>query len=743
LEGDGGGSSSAGAPPLPTAATNFATSSRHDPHSSETLQSLRVPHHSNPNLTTTTTTAAAAAASANEEDQAWSEMPPLTPAVQFYSHTPQTSNVQHRNYTNTSSTVYSSIYRGNQQQPQHRQQQQQHQYSKQSNPQYPDRPKSSGTPPQYPQHPPIQQHPSITSTSQSSSASSLSSMAAALIAGSGPGGILYNTSNNMHYQPSSSSQQQHQQQQQQFHHNIQRVASQTSTGSTPPTESPISPAAMIGLGYENLLLPPPGGPIAATSMPLPNVASNHAFPNNTNPFFSQQLQQQQTNPILPATVASLHNNPHSGLTPQQQQQHQQQFLYAAAAAHAAATAQRPVESEEKRAKRLERNRESARKSRRRKKERLATLGAQVQKLQNQIATERHRHIHAMVPALSACRTQELAALLLNNSSNSNDDEAAQQDLLARIIRGSGPSSQIMRSVLDFQYTTLKQMTLPSYQKLLLWFTLRDDSYFLAGKEQYAAQQELLTAGALGGGTAAAAGAGEATATGQKPATKVSSKQIGDEMLNGPGGSKAKMPGGSKGKNKRQDAAAESNNDDGSKNPTANAYDAARCWPLFCFEHKFSVEQEERFLATHRQIVAAEAEAAANQQQQPPPLAERRSQMAAAVHTTESLGKAVGSLGHVVAQREEKAYLGILHPQQVSRYQAWLETNRHRVRASAAGRGDSSMDGAATTAAARAVVNSDNNNTSNHEVTLQDICRRLNQVLQISSQSNSSSVDMNC
>lgn len=497
---------------------------------------------------------------------------------------------------------------------------------------------------------------------------------------------------------------------------------------------------MIGLGYENLLLPPPGGPIAATTMP----PSNHEF-SNTNSMSQQQQQhlfsrqQQQTNPILPTSVASLHN-PHSGLT-LQQHQHQQQFLYAAAAAHAAATSQRPVESEEKRAKRLERNRESARKSRRRKKERLAKLGGQVKQLQSQIATERQRHIHDMVPALSACRTRELAALLNSNNDNNNSstDETAQQDLLARIVRGSGPSSQIMRSVLDFQYTTLKQMTLPSYQKLLLWFTLRDESYFLAGKEQYAAKQEQLAA--LEGGTGF--GPGETTATtapGQaKPATKVSSKLIGDEMLNGPGGSKAKIPGSNKGKNKRQES-AENNNDDGSKNPTAKAYDAARCWPLFCFELKFSVEQEERFLATHRQIVAGEAMLATDQQQ--PPLAKRRSQMAAAVHTTESLGKAVGSLGHVVAQREEKAYLGILRPCQVARYQAWLETNRDRVRACAGsgdGAGDSSMVGANTTTRTSAAVNS----SSNHEVTLQDICRRLNEVLQISAQTNSSSVDMNC
>ena len=422
------------------------------------------------------------------------------------------------------------------------------------------------------------------------------------------------------------------------------------------------------------------------SHPLPNI-----------------LPQPHANPMLPNVAAAslLAPQPASGLTPQQL--HQQQLLYATAAAHAAAAANRPVESQEKRAQRLERNRESARKSRRRKKERLAALGATVQKLQNTIAIERSRHIDAMVPALLASRTQELAKLL---DKSLMTDEVAQKDVLARIIRSSGSSSPIMRAVLDFQYTTLKQMTLPSYQKMLLWFTLRDESYFLAGKEQYAAQQEQQMA-ANSGGIAAAASSGATSQS--KPWTKISSKQIGDEMLNGPGGSKAKIPGGSKSKRQNND----DSNDDGSKNPTANAYDAARCWPLFCFELKFSVEQEERFLSTHRQVVANEAT-----------LAERRFQMEAAVNMTESLGRAVGSLGHVVAQREEKSFLNILDPQQVCKYQAWLEQNRERVRL-------------------RVFPTANNGGSDNdiNELSLQDICRRLNEVLKISTPSRFDTVAM--
>ena len=590
-------------------------------------------------------------------------MPPPTPAVQFYSHTAQMSNHQKQSSPSRSNgqgtenfQLHHTNYKNFPQSIQHAEQAKPitaptHQY------------------PHLQQNQQLQLHPSFTSNSQSSSASSLSSMTAALIAGAGPN-LLYNN----HYAQ---------------HQHMQRVASQTSVGSTPPIESPISPAAMIGLGYENLLLPPPSGPFDGGSIPTP-VPSSHT-PTNNNPH--QMLQhhpnivpQQQLHHLPPNVATSL--LPQAGLT--SQQMHQQQLLYATAAAHAATIANRPVESQEKRVKRLERNRESARKSRRRKKERLATLGEMVNMLQNKIATERRHHIDAMVPALRSCRSQELAKRLENSSDMGGLE---QKDSLVGIIRGSGPSSPIMRSVLDFQYTTLKQMTLPSYQKLLLWFTLCDESYFLAGKEQYASQQEQQTVDSLGG-TASAIAANQA-----KPWTKVSSKQIGDEMLNGPGGSKANLSRDTK--NKRQNH--DDGNDDNTRNIMANVYDAARCWPLFCFELKFSVDQEERFLATYRQLVTNEDTGCV--------LAERRSQMAAAVHTTESLGKVVGSLGHIVAQREDRSYLSILDTNQVSKYQAWIEQNRERLRA-------------LPTATQSSVNNS-------IKVSLEDICFRLNQVLQIS------------
>ena len=73
--------------------------------------------------------------------------------------------------------------------------------------------------------------------------------------------------------------------------------------------------------------------------------------------------------------------------------------------------------------------------------------------------------------------------------------------------------------------------------------------------------------------------------------KVSSKQIGEDLTNGP---KTEDGTSSKKSTKR--------NSDSTKdkpNQTCNAFDAPKMWPLLCFELSVSVDQEERFLQTHK------------------------------------------------------------------------------------------------------------------------------------------------
>ena len=143
-----------------------------------------------------------------------------------------------------------------------------------------------------------------------------------------------------------------------------------------------------------------------------------------------------------------------------------------------------IESEEKRAKRLERNRESARKSRRRKKERLTQLEEKVAELYSQIEMERKKQIHSMDAAMTALKEQQVKQFQSGNM-DGNIDEMKRS--LMNISQTTGPNCPVRRAVIEFQYSTLKQTIFPRYQKFLLWLTLHQEKYFIAGKETHSRQ----------------------------------------------------------------------------------------------------------------------------------------------------------------------------------------------------------------------------------------------------------------
>lgn len=362
-----------------------------------------------------------------------------------------------------------------------------------------------------------------------------------------------------------------------------------------------------------------GGPVPVQPMPPPNVPSSHAA------FPQQHHHHSMQHPMMypPQMMA------HAMGVPQNQ------------------SSKPAAESAEKRAKRLERNRESARKSRRRKKERLNTLEAQVNSLHAQIDAERKTQVNQMVTTFRKRR-----------------EEANDEHVLA-LFRAKGSNSEVTRAVLDYQYMALKQLILPRYHKMLLWLTLSEESYFYAGKEEYAKREtKKMTSG------------------------KVSSKQIGDEMTNGVKDAKGKKRVTFK--------------DSGAQKPnlSPNAYDGATVWPLLCYEISFSVDQEDRFVATQKRIREKEG------------LASSRSQMMAAVQTADSLREAVESVSRVVAQREDRAY-SVLGSAKIATYHKWVNANRERCQGMLERRG------------------TDNSSSIPIDTSLHDICRRLNEVLQIS------------
>jgi hypothetical protein len=149
--------------------------------------------------------------------------------------------------------------------------------------------------------------------------------------------------------------------------------------------------------------------------------------------------------------------------------------------------QTPGESEEKRTRRLERNRESARKSRRRKKERLSHLEEKVAGLHAKIEAERRVHINSMDRILFQFQKERISQFKKDTEDNQNAD-VDWNERLSTLVQMTGPNCPVRRAVVDFQYSTLKQMLIPRYQKFLMWLTLHPERYFLTGKEQHARQE---------------------------------------------------------------------------------------------------------------------------------------------------------------------------------------------------------------------------------------------------------------
>lgn len=281
----------------------------------------------------------------------------------------------------------------------------------------------------------------------------------------------------------------------------------------------------------------------------------------------------------------------------------------------------PVESEEKRARRLARNRESARQSRRRKKEHLAMLEGKVNKLHTAIEEERRQKLDVMEKCLRQCRDDAISQLLANNDNNSSEE--AQE--LYHILQATGPNSVIRQNAISFQYNTLRQTVLPNYRELILWLTAQQESFFTAGKEQRSKTE---------------AGKGSNSA-------RVSSKQIGEEIYSA---WKKKKRGKS---------------DNTEDSPRSAANEAARMWPLFCYEMSISVDQEEKMVAFHKRCQDARS------------LPEDRIQVHNAGKMAMNLKKGLLLHTHATAARSENTLLRILSPQQAAKFLQWSSRNRER------------------------------------------------------------------
>lgn len=469
----------------------------------------------------------------------------------------------------------------------------------------------------------------------------------------------------------------------------------SSSDQTADSMSPISPAAMIGPGNEELMLPPPS----------PHSAPASASQSHASASVHQQRQShlewlQHINDLAKqAVAASSEKIASAALVHQSQQQHGMpspaaiQYhgvtslqvgvgAYAHAPMYYAQAALKqlqhqqspPPESEEKRAKRLERNRESARKSRRRKKERLSLLEEKVNGLHNQIENARSLQIKNMNPRLQDYFFQRIVQLdTTENSAHGN---------LTAIFKGAGYNCEVQRAVIDFQYSKLKHTLLPRYHKFLLWLTLHPESWFSAAKEQHAKRE--------------ASRQVVRTASG-----KISSKQVGDELTNG-----SKLEDGTF---VPPPQAATANAAGEKANQTSLAFDSLRMWPLLCFELSISVDQEERILLAHKSA------------QKRHDLQHCRTQIEAATRMSSRLKEAVLLQSHNVAIRGERTYLTVLTPTQSVLYHQWLANNRERCR--------DKIECQKTTKRSAPTAQADMLVFENR--TLIEVCRQLEAVLKIS------------
>ncbi|KAL3942589.1 MAG: hypothetical protein SGBAC_003259 [Bacillariaceae sp.] len=311
--------------------------------------------------------------------------------------------------------------------------------------------------------------------------------------------------------------------------------------------SPISPTSMLGSGEEPLMLPPP--------------------PNTQYEAYKKHISLLQMNTVAngvqrkgihePQSIVSIPPPPGVAMpqplqytsVPAMQPVAMQQVTNPALYAHAALIQQHvssPAETEEKRAKRLERNRESARRSRRKKKERLSSLEEKVSNMYQRIETERRIQINCMDDALEDDLADSVATIRAIVGHTAEQEE--QKARLAHFLQSTGLNSKVRRSVLDFQYTTLKQTILPPYHKFVLWMTLLPERFFTHARESHVIQD---------------------TKKVRPPPGKLSSKQVGEELTNSDKGEKVGQ--------------------------TAKAVDEARMWPLLCFELSTSVDQEEKMV----------------------------------------------------------------------------------------------------------------------------------------------------
>ena len=295
-------------------------------------------------------------------------------------------------------------------------------------------------------------------------------------------------------------------------------------------------------------------PLIAAPIALPPQLPQ---PISTSPYTTANSAMQQQNPppiLQPAT--NINYNPLS--------QTQNNPIINTTATTNTTNITNKNETEERRLRRLSRNRESARQSRRRKKELLETLSNKVNDVYKKLEDERKNQINSMIHDLQSLRynnIKRLHSLIVNDNKSSSsskskkDEDVLYQSLTQHSQQGNNKNQyDIKKEITLYQYEKLKTLVLPTSSQYILWLLYSNPiSFFQNAKELAIKQNNLMNS------------------------TRISSKQIGEKY-------------------QMQQQQEQQDNTYECENNNFKLF-----WPYFCNELSISVDQEERIVSLYKII----------------------------------------------------------------------------------------------------------------------------------------------
>ena len=140
--------------------------------------------------------------------------------------------------------------------------------------------------------------------------------------------------------------------------------------------------------------------------------------------------------------------------------------------------------------------------------------------------------------------------------------------------------------------------------------------------------------------------------------------------------------------------------------SASADDAAKLWPLFCYDMSVSVDQEERISNLHKSMNKSST------------LPADRKKAFTAKSMSRSLKHGVLYRGHIAAHRQESALLDVLTPEQSARYLKWFRANKDRCEKVLGTKG-------------KEVISTTSAGSEMKDMPLDELCEQLNNALRLS------------